>query len=249
MATEAILPSAYGKNPVYRPVNRTIERFFFSGMAVLLCVCVFIGFSPTYYQAGMMRAPLPSPILHIHGAIFTLWMVLFVVQVALISARRVRWHRSLGTVAFCLPPLMIVLGVMAAINALHRGTRIGPLDPAVSLAIPLIGIAGFTIVIFASWRARRRPDAHKRLILIATTGLVGAAFGRFPWDRVGLPPAAGAATGIGILLLILTAYELLTLHRIHRSTMWAAPLVFFTVMLAVPIGMTRAWHAFASLLN
>jgi hypothetical protein len=172
-----------------------------------------------------------------------------VVQAALISARRVKWHRSFGTVAFCLPPIMIVLGVIAAIEALYRGVRIGPLAPEVSAAIPLVGIVGFTIVIYASWRARRRPDAHKRLILIATSDLVAAAFGRFPWDRIGLPPAAGAVTGLGVLLLLLIIYELITIHRIHRSTMWAAPVAFATVALAVPIGMTPAWHAFAGMLN
>jgi hypothetical protein len=249
LATDAILAPASPKKPRYRPVNRTVERIFYSGMAILLCVCVFIGFSPTYFQAGMMRAPLPSPILHIHGAVFTLWMLLFVVQTALISARRVKWHRSFGIVAFCLPPIMIVLGVWAAIDALHRGVRIGPLDPAVSAAIPLIGIVGFTVVIYASWQARRRPDVHKRLILIATMDLVAAAFGRFPWARIGLPPAAGAVTGLGILLLILLGYELISIRRIHRSTLWAAPFVFATVALAVPMGMTPAWHAFAALLN
>ncbi len=217
-------------------------------MAVVLCVCVYIGFSPTYFQAGIVHAPLPSPILHVHGAAFTLWMLLFLVQAALVSAHRVNWHRSLGTVAFCLPPVMVVLGVIAAIDALHRGVKIGPLDPAVSLAIPLLGIVGFAIVIFASWRARRRPDAHKRLILLATCGLVGAAFGRFPWDRIGLPPAAGAVTGIGILVLIVIVYDLLSLHRVHRSTIWAGSLVFASVALAVPIGMTSAWHAFAAML-
>jgi hypothetical protein len=156
---------------------------------------------------------------------------------------------KLGTVAFCLLPIMIVLGVMAAIDALHRGVKIGPLEPAVSAAIPLIGIVGFTLVIYASWRARRRPDAHKRLILIATMGLVAAAFGRFPWARIGLPPAAGAVTGLGILIFILIIYELISIRRIHRSTMWAAPLVFASVALAVPIGMTPAWHAFAALLH
>ena len=249
MATDSISVPASARERRYRPVNRTVERVFYGGMAILLCACVFIGFSPTYFQAGMLRAPLPSPILHIHGAVFTLWMLLFVVQAALISARRVKWHRSFGTVAFCLPPMMIVLGVIAAIDALHRGVKIGPLDPAVSAAIPLVGIVGFTIVIYASWRARRRPDAHKRLVLIATMGLVAAAFGRFPWDRIGLPPAAGAVTGLGVLLLILIIYELVTLRRVHRSTMWAAPVVFLTVALAVPIGMTPAWHAFAALLN
>jgi hypothetical protein len=248
MATEAILAPA-SRRPVYRPVNRTVERVFYSGMAVVMCLCVFIGFSPTYFQAGMLRAPLPSPILHFHGAVFTLWMLLFLVQAALVSAHRVKWHRSLGTVAFCLPPIMIVLGVIAAIDALHRGVQIGPLDPSVSLAIPLIGIVCFAVVIYASWRARRRPDAHKRLILLATCGLVAAAFGRFPWDRIGFPPAAGATTGLGILVLFVIVYDLVSLHRVHRSTMWAGPLIFASVALSVPIGMTPAWHAFAAMLN
>lgn len=246
MATNAIAAPRMRQQPVYRPVNRTLERIFYSGMAVLLCLCVFIGFSPTYFRAGMIHAPLPSPILHYHGAAFTLWMVLFLVQSALISARRVQWHRTLGTIAFCLPPIMIVLGVIAAIDALHRGVQIGPFDPATSLSLPLIGIVAFTIVIFASWRARRRPDAHKRLILIATAGLVAAAFGRFPWSRIGYPPGAGPATGVGLMLLLLVIFELITLHRIHRSTMWAAPLVFASVLFAIPMGMTHAWHVFAA---
>src|SRR5258708_20837461 len=109
-------------------------------MAVLLCICVFIGFSPACFQAGMLRAPLPSPILHVHGAVFTLWMLLFLVQAALISAHLVKWHRSLRTVAFCLPPIMIVLGVISALSSLHRAVQIGPLHPPVSAAIPLIGV-------------------------------------------------------------------------------------------------------------
>jgi hypothetical protein len=175
-------------------------------------------------------------------------MILYLVQSALISARRVAWHRTLGTIAFCLPPIMIVIGVIAALDALNRKVTIGPLDPAVSLAIPLLGITCFTVVIFASWRARRRPDSHKRLILLATVGLVEAAFGRFPWAQMGLAPAQGAVTGLGILVLLVIAYDLFSLHRIHRSTMWAAPLTFVMGAFAVPIGMTSGWHSFASFL-
>jgi hypothetical protein len=214
----------------------------------LLCVVVFIGFSPTYFRAGLLRAPLPSPILHVHGAAFTLWMILLLIQSALISARRIAWHRSLGTIAFCLPPVMIILGFIAAIDAFHRGVRIGPLDPSVSLAIPLLGITSFAIVILAAWRARRQPDSHKRLILFATIGLTEAAFGRFPWNRVGLPPAAGAVTGLGLLILLAVAYDLISLRRLHRSTIWAAPLTFVLGAFAVPIGMSAPWHAFAAFL-
>ena len=249
MATEALpTPRSLSRRPAYRPVNRTVERIYFGGMAILLCIVVIIGFTPSYYGAGIVRAPLPSPILHVHGAVFSLWMILYLVQSALISARRVAWHRSLGTIAFLLPPVMILLGTIAAIDALKRGVRIGPLDPAVSLSIPLLGITAFTFVIFASWRARRRPDAHKRLILLATVALTDAALGRFPWDRIGISPAAGAVTGLGILVALVVVYDLVMLRRLHRSTMWAAPLIFAVGAFSVPIGMTAAWHSFAAFL-
>ena len=79
--------------------------------------------------------------------------------------------------------------------------------------------------------------------------LVEAAFGRFPWSRIGLPPAAGAVTGLGILVLLVIVYDLVSVHRIHRSTMWAAPLIFAVNALAVPIGMTTMWHAFAAMVS
>ena len=246
IATEALVTP---RTRPYRIVNRTAERIFFGAMAILLCIVVVIGFSPTYFGAGMLRAPLPSPILHVHGAAFTLWMILFLVQSALISARRIHWHRTLGTIAFCLPPIMVVLGFIAAIDALHRGVQIGPLDPATSLSIPLLGIAAFAIVIYASWSARRRPDSHKRLILLATIGLTGAALGRFPWTRMGLTPASGSVTGLGILILLVALYDLFALHRIHRSTMWAAPFTFIVGAFAVPVGMSSGWHALAAFLN
>lgn len=232
-----------------RPLGSTAERAFFGGMAIVLCAVVFVGFFRTFFGAGFVEAPLPSAILPVHGTVFTAWMLLFLAQAALVSARRVAWHRSLGIAAFCLPPVMIVLGVLAALDALGRKVTIGALDPATSLAIPLWNITAFAIVIFAAWRARRRPDAHKRLILLATIGLSDAALGRFPWAQMGIPTAAGAVIGLAVLILAVVAYDLLSLRRVHRSTLWAAPVVFAAGAFAVPIGMTPAWHDFAQLLT
>jgi hypothetical protein len=65
------------------------------------------------------------------------------------------------------------------------------------------------MVIFASWQTRRRPDAHKRLILLATIGLADAALGRFQWNRMGLSPAAGAVTGLGLPIVLVIGARLL----------------------------------------
>jgi len=142
MATEAVR-AGLPLSTRHLPVPRSHERAFFGGIAILLCAVVVFGFSRTYFAAGMVLAPLPNVLVHIHGGAFTLWMVLYLVQSALVSAKRVMWHRTLGTIAFCLPPIMVVLGVAAALDGVRRGTHIGGLPTNVSLAIPLFGIATY----------------------------------------------------------------------------------------------------------
>jgi hypothetical protein len=66
---------------------------------------------------------------------------------------------------------------------------------------------------------------------------------------MGMPPEAGAVTGLGVLILLVIGYDLLSLHRIHRATLWAAPLTFIVGAFAVPIGMTHFWHSFAAFLT
>jgi hypothetical protein len=160
-------------------------------------------------------------------------MTLYLVQTALVSAKRVAWHRSLGTIAFCLPPIMLVLGTITAIDGLRRGITIGPLPSDVSMAIPLLGMVLFAILITAAWRTRRKPDSHKRYILYAT---------------IGLTPGGGAVLALGIVLLIPLAYDLISLYRIHRASLWAAPLAFALGAFSAPIGMTPVWHGFAAFL-
>jgi hypothetical protein len=247
MATEVFPSISGGASPV-RTVNRRVERAFFATMAVLLCASVVLGFSRTYFLAGMVNAPLPNALVHVHGAVFSLWMVLFLTQTALISARRVAWHRTLGIFAFCLTPVMIALGIITAIDGLRRGVSIGPLGSAPALSIALLGMVIFPILIWASWRARRRPDVHKRLIFLATLSLVEAGFGRFPWRSLGLTPAVGAQGMVVLFVLILVGYDLFSLRRVHRATMWAAPLTVAFSVLAVPIGMTPVWQAFTGFL-
>jgi hypothetical protein len=245
VTTQELPISSYAESRLPSQPRRTAERIFFGGMATLLCLVVFTGFFRTFFGAGFLDAPLPNPLLRAHAIVFTAWMLLLVAQAALVSAGRVAWHRTLGIVAFGLPPLMIGLGVIAAIDALGRKVTIGPLDPATSLALPLVNITAFAIVIAAAWRARRRPDAHKRLVLLATISLSTAALGRIPWAQLGVSPAAGPVIGLAALILLLVVHDVLSQRRVHQSTMWAAPFVFAAGALAVPFGMTITWHHFA----
>jgi hypothetical protein len=75
--------------PIHRPIDRRIERLFFAGMALLILASVYVGFARSYYLAGVFGAPLPNTLIHVHGAVFTLWVVLLIAQTSLVTAGRV----------------------------------------------------------------------------------------------------------------------------------------------------------------
>src|SRR5438105_5569844 len=85
MAT-AVAPHSIGVKLASDLPGRRFDHVFFSAMALLMLATVFVGFAPTYYLAGMFRAPLPSLIIHLHGAAFSAWIVLLVTQTSLVSA-------------------------------------------------------------------------------------------------------------------------------------------------------------------
>lgn len=225
--------------------GRRFDHIFFSVTAWLMLATVFLGFAPTYYLAGMFHAPLPSPIIHIHGAAFSCWILLLVAQTSLVSARRVDLHKKLGLAGFGLACLMVILGWWAATDRLARGSVPGRFDPYSFYIIPMTDIVIFATLIAFAYRARRDSSAHKRLIYIATTGLLIAAIARWPWSLVHRNAPMAAIVSYGFLALLI-AYDLFSTRKLHRATIWASAFLIFVQQIRLPIGKTAAWHAFAS---
>lgn len=223
------------------------DDFFFSGMALLLLTTVFAGFARTYFLAGVFRAPLPAAIIHVHGAVFSCWILLLIAQTSLVAAGRVDIHRKLGLAGFGLACLMIILGPLAATNSLSRGFSPpgSGLDPKTFYAVPLGSILAFAILVFFAFRARFNPAAHKRLILIATIALMGAPTGRPPFTAITARPYLQSVF-VWLFLLLIVGYDLWSTHRVHRATIWGALFLVIILQIAVPIGSTGAWHAFAT---
>jgi hypothetical protein len=69
MSTAVAPPRTFVK-PVSTLPGRRFDHVFFSSTALLMLATVFVGFAPSYYLAGVFKAPLPSTIIHIHGAVF-----------------------------------------------------------------------------------------------------------------------------------------------------------------------------------
>ena len=80
---------------------RRAERRFFTGMAVGILVLALAGFARTYFLRPVLADPAPPlpalpPLIHLHGLLFTAWVVLFLGQVRLVAVKRVALHRRLG---------------------------------------------------------------------------------------------------------------------------------------------------------
>jgi hypothetical protein len=231
--------------PPRQRARREYERYFFAAMALLIFCTVFLGFAKTYFLAGVFRAPLPSWIIHIHGAVFTSWILLLIVQTLLVSAGRVDIHRRLGMFGFGLACAMVVLGTMAATDLLRRnGAALGA-DAKTFYASSLGDMLIFATLIFFAFRARFNPAAHKRLIVIATITLMEAAINRWPFAIIERAPIMIDVFAYTFLVL-LVAYDLWSTGKVHRATIWGGLFLVVVQQLELPIGSTASWQNFAT---
>ena len=224
----------------YNPLRR--ERLFFSGMAVAFAVVVFVGFAPTYFLRTLSdRPPLPW-LVHLHGVLLSTWILLLLVQTTLVALRRTDLHRLLGAGGGVLAASIIPVGYFVAISAARGGAAADP-GTLKFLIVPMGALIVFPVVVGAALLLRRRPDFHKRLILIATIELMNAAVDRLPGVF-----AAGLAPfypGTDLFLLALVIHDGVTLRRIHPATLWGGLFLVAMQVLRVQLMDTSAWLAVA----
>jgi hypothetical protein len=226
------------------------DDVFFSAMAMLILGTVLLGFGRSYYFAGVFRAPLPTPLVHVHAAVFSAWILLLIVQTSLVSAGRLDLHRRLGIFGAALAGAMVVLAFLVATDSLVRGFKPpgSRFDPKSFYSIPIFETAVFCVLIFWALRARGDGPAHKRLILIASISLMGPAIGRWPFVPI-------AQTGLWIsaildfFILLVVAFDLWSRRRIHRATVQGGLFLIIAHQAMIPIGLTPVWHRFATLVT
>ncbi len=225
------------------------ERLFYTGMAFAIAITVIVGFARTYYLRPYFNQTPLIPLLHLHGAVFTSWLVLFLIQNVLVAANRTSVHRRLGIIGAIIAVLVVVVGSMTAvIRAKQAADSTGGSAPLVFLVIPLCDMLVFGSLIGAAFYFRRRPDVHKRLMLLATISILAAAIARLPFSFLKF----GAPAFFGLTDLFIVAcflYDLGSHRRIHPATIWAGLVIVASQPLRLMIGGTHAWLVFATWLT
>ena len=222
-----------------------VGRYSNFALAVLLAAIVGYGFSNTI-EENLFHPSFPRPVvLYVHAAVFGGWMALLVVQTGLVAlARKTAWHRRLGWLGAGLACAMPVLGTWSALRMTHLRYGFGDIDDVAFLILALNDMAVFTGLVGLAIALRRQPEAHRRLMLMASALICVAALTRFPpW----LPAPEGAVWPYYLyadaLIALGLARDLYVLGRPHWVYVRVLPGVLALQAAALAVYMTRpdAW--------
>ena len=245
--------------------RRRVDHWFYVGVAVLVILLHVAGFGPSLIDQSMRNGQ-PSLLVIIHGAVAGAWLLLFLAQATLVATGRTSIHRRLGAIAPVLTVVMVVLIFQTTIEMMRRGYDLSGdvLRPAAAPGAPVPSVAevdgglngfvsalNFGILVAAGWWYRRRPEIHKRLMLVALLSLTsvpllhlaGYVIGRWP-DLFG--PASVAPFAANLLLFAGAVHDKVTRGRIHPISVWV-PLALIAVMLIVfAVAPSASWRQFSA---
>ena len=225
-----------------------LDRAFFAGFVAISWLAILAGFAESVQQRLDGHADYPAPlILVLHVFVFTAWMLLLTVQVALVGAGRASLHRTLGIAGLLLVPMMIVTGFGAEIFSQRFYTPKYPGNAAFFIA-PVVEMGMFAVAAALAFQQRHNAPRHKRLMLIATSMILAAAFNRW-WGQ----PIYGLMgdgfwgmllrtfLGPDLLILLAVLYDLLTRRRVHPVFMIAMPLIIAAELATSMIYHSPVW--------
>ncbi len=221
------------------------DRRLYTWAALGAALLVLVGFARTYYLKGLFGAPALPALVHVHGLVMTLWVVLFVTQVRLVAGRRTDLHRRLGVGGAVWAGLVLIVGFATAISAARRGVTPGP-PPLVFLSVPLGDLAVFAILVASGLYFRRRSEIHKRLMLLSCGAFLTAAIARIP---LGFIATGGPLVYFGLtdlFVLACVAFDTAKNRKLHPAFGWGTLLLIASQPLRLLLAGTDAWLRFAT---
>ncbi len=228
------------------------ERRFFTGMGIMLFLVAFIGFSRTwYFGAAFPDIPRPGEPFYytIHGPVFTLWMALIAVQPWLIGRGNYNLHKRLGLFGLAVAVLVVTTGLWGALlraGGLADMLQTG-MPPKKGWATPFFSMMTFTILAGIGFWKRKNKALHKRAMILATIGMMGAPLAR--WPVIGDWPVGWTRFVLELMIVALAVYDWRSLGRLHKITLWGGLLLVAAHRIIKPlIWDSPGWMAFTDAL-
>lgn len=206
--------SAIGSNR-----RRRLKSPFFTFLGIVLLALAVAGFWPQYFSAVLGRSPEPNTqfwLIHMHAALFIVWLLFYVSQSALIMMGRTRTHTRLGPPLVAYGFVVFLIGLYASVALAQRlGVRESNFEVAAAFVFfPLIDMLFFVGFLAIAVAYRRVPSLHKRAMFLATFSMaivgLGRLVARLPFDSALIWQPINLAP-----LLIAIGYDLYVHRKLH----------------------------------
>jgi hypothetical protein len=220
-----------------RPARAPIPGFHL-GLAAAMTIIVLLGFWP-FYSGLFTGAERAHPIIYVHAAVFSGWLVLLLAQTWLVFRRRAGAHRRLGRFGILYGTAILLSGIVTGFAAPALNVRNGTmtLDEAAGfLVLPIGDILLFGGFFIAGILARRQRESHRRLMILAAVALIFPGAARFAFD-------AGPLAILGLWLFPLVAamvHDFWVEGRVHRLY-WIGLAVLVVAFGRVGLMEAEAW--------
>jgi hypothetical protein len=236
------------------PRARAARSKIYVGLALMIAAIVLAGFSRSFYGTFFADASHPW-IIHVHAAVYVGWLALLVAQTVLAARGDIAAHRRVGEFGIAYGALVWILGlvVSVAMPVINVHSGLWPTERGEQfLAIPLGDMVLFGAFFGAAIAYRRKPEIHKRLVVLAAVAVMFAAVGRALTNTavlLGDPEAPLGGVAARLLLwyspvLVAIVHDLVTRRRIHPVYLIGV-VAMAVAFLRVPYSQTDQWHGIA----
>jgi hypothetical protein len=193
------------------------------------------------------EAPTPPFILHLHAAVYVLWLGLVTLQILWVELGKVRRHKQLGWLTVAVSAVMVPLGLTAALVDQARQVTHPDYAPQF-LALEFEEMFAFSVFMIAGVVFRRKPAAHKRLMILAAVAISDAGFARI-WligIKLEIPGLWGwwlqYYWGIFLILLAMGAWDLWRRGRVHPALLFGATLLWVGEIITAMLNFSPQWR-------
>lgn len=202
----------------------------------MFAALVTIGFSRTVIVPAVAGVYIKPWWVHLHGLLFFSWTLLLVAQASLAAAGKMAWHRTAGAYGAWLIAPMIVMGLVVVFVDSRHDVLAGQGDAARSFFYgELADLFMFASLAIPAMWLRSNAEIHKRLVILGSLGLLGAAVGRIP--------EISKVYNLIFLGLIasLLVYDLIRRRKLHPASVVGATVLLLVQFTEEPIGNTATW--------
>lgn len=224
---------------------------FFTAIAIIGIIAILVGFSKTFIiplVSGTKTWPLT---IYAHAFFVFGWVIIFLTQSLLIQNKKYKIHIFIGRWAAFIAVGAAISIIPASLFQIERELKEGLGQTAISSIVGSLASATmFLILVTLGILNRKRPQVHKRFMLLATIILIWPAWFRWRhyFPSVERPDIWFAVVLSDSLILVAFIWDWLKNKYIHPALLYGGLFIIAENVMEILLFDSKGWRVLANTL-